>query len=109
MGSPTQPIPGMKDSMSSTYAEDTRQRSSSAKNSKRQIPNDDLKKLRKCQDRTTRTLIIAAVHAGFRYRMTKGGVMIYGNEGVVSVHFTESDHRAVRNTQARFKQLGFEI
>lgn len=47
--------------------------------------------------------------AGIRYRITKNGVMFYGNNGQnVLVHRTESDPRAEKNTIARFKRIGFD-
>lgn len=43
------------------------------------------------------------------YRMSKGGVVFYGKHGgIVSIHFTTSDHRATENALARLRAIGFE-
>lgn len=107
--SPPQPKPDTKVSMSNTYAASTPPKSKSKRNSTKQIPSADLKRLRACPDRTTRTLVVAAAKAGIRYRMMQNGIIFYGNNGqAITVHFTDSDRRASQNTRARFKQIGFE-
>lgn len=69
----------------------------------------DLHKLRRCSDRDLRHVIVGAARAGVRYRMTKSGVMFYGDNGVsVAVHFTNSDHRAYKNAVAQFRKIGYE-
>lgn len=69
----------------------------------------DLHKLRKCADRDLRHVILGAARSGFRYRMTKSGVMFYGENGEsVAVHFTNSDHRALKNAVSNFRKIGYE-
>lgn len=52
--------------------------------------------------------MLGAVKAGIPYKFTKGGVMFYGANGMrVTIHTTESDRRAEKNTIARFKRIGY--
>lgn len=99
--------PDMKVSMSNISAPPTPPKRDSKRNLT-QVKTADLKRMRKCKDPSTRTLIIAAAKAGFRYRMTNAGVIFYGNQGSITVHLTESDKRSTANTKARFKAIGFE-
>jgi hypothetical protein len=94
--------------MSNTCAASTPPNSKSKRNSTTPIPSGDLKRLRACADPITRTLAVAAAKAGFRYRMMRNGIIFYGNERAITIHFSESDRRAGQNTRARFKQIGFE-
>lgn len=57
-----------------------------------------------------RDIITAALAAGIRHRYTKNGIVFYGDDGENSVviHFTQSDHRAHKNTIARFRKIGFD-
>ncbi len=57
-----------------------------------------------------RRAIKAALDAGIRHRMTKSGILFYGENGVdcVPVHKTSSDHRAYRNMLAQFRKIGFD-
>lgn len=63
-----------------------------------------------CTNREMRKLLAAAIDSGIEHRMTKGGVLFYGPNGVdcVSVHFTSSDHRAYKNALANFRKIGFD-
>lgn len=47
---------------------------------------------------------------GWRRRDTKDGVQLFAPDGVgiVTVHLTETDHRALRNTIARMRKHGFQ-
>lgn len=54
-------------------------------------------------------ILLEAASAGLKFRITKRGVMFYGRDGgMVTIHRTESDHRAERNTIARFRRIGFD-
>lgn len=66
--------------------------------------------LRRCADRETRKVIAAAIDAGLRYRKTKSGLMFFehNGEGRVTIHFTDSDHRARKNMIAQFRKIGFD-
>lgn len=66
--------------------------------------------LRRCSDRETRKIIAAAIDAGLRYRKTKSGLMFFAHkgEGRVTIHFTDSDHRARKNMIANFRAIGFD-
>lgn len=66
--------------------------------------------LRRCADRETRKIIAAAIDAGLRYRKTKSGLMFFAHhgEGRVTVHYTDSDHRARKNMIAQFRAIGFD-
>jgi hypothetical protein len=56
----------------------------------------------------TRDVVIAAARAGMRFRQTRKGLMFYGKDGrTVTIHYTESDHRAVKNTIARLRAIGY--
>lgn len=77
---------------------------------KHSTENPDLTRLSRDFRAGLRTVVIAAVKAGVRYRLTKNGIMFMGDNGYsFTIHRTESDTRAERNTIARFKRIGFEI
>lgn len=57
-------------------------------------------------------LVRAAEEQGFRVKRTKKGAFIYGKSkgtGMVLVHMTCSDHRALKNTKAGLRRLGVEF
>jgi hypothetical protein len=57
-------------------------------------------------------LVALAERQGFRVKRTKKGVLIYGKKpgtGMVLVHLTCSDHRAVKNAKSGLKRLGVEF
>lgn len=61
---------------------------------------------------STEDLVRTAERQGFRVKRTKKGVMIYGKRpgtGMVLLHFTCSDHRALKNSIAGLKRLGVEF
>jgi len=66
--------------------------------------------LRRCTDRETRKIIAAAIDAGLRYRKTKSGLMFFAHkgDGRVTIHFTDSDHRARKNMVSNFRKIGFD-
>lgn len=70
----------------------------------------DISRMRRMPNRDMRKAVLAAVAAGVRYRLTKSGVLFYGENGVdcVPVHFTSSDHRAYQNMLAQFRKIGFD-
>lgn len=57
----------------------------------------------------TRKVLKAAISAGVRYRITRAGILFYGEDGTstVCVHKTQSDHRAMKNMLADFRKIGF--
>lgn len=64
---------------------------------------------RSCKDRATRAVLIEALEAGATMKPTKGGVMVHGPSGIVSAHFTSSDHRAHKNLRSRLRRAGLRI
>lgn len=68
----------------------------------------DLRRIRKgCTNKEMRALILEAIKSGARYRMTKNGVMFFGEQGAgISTHFTCSDHRAVGNFRTNLRLIG---
>lgn len=68
----------------------------------------DLRRIRKgCTNTEMRKLILAAIRGGARYKMTKHGVMFFGENGAgASTHFTCSDHRAVANFRTSLRNMG---
>ena len=66
--------------------------------------------LRRCTNREVRKIIAAAIDSGLRYRKTKSGLMFFAHkgEGRVTIHFTDSDHRARKNMIANFRAIGFD-
>lgn len=55
-------------------------------------------------------LVSEAERQGFRIKRTKKGVTIYGkNGGMVTVHLTCTDHRAVRNAMSDMRKIGVEF
>lgn len=75
-----------------------------------QNKGDDIQEMRKkIRDPKTRALAIKAVKAGVKYRITTKGVMFYAQSGYsFTIHCTNSDHRATKNAEARFRKIGIE-
>lgn len=68
----------------------------------------DIKRLRVVTNREMRKVITAAIKSDLRYRMTKSGVMFYGENGKMALtHFTNSDHRALKNFVADLRSIGY--
>lgn len=64
---------------------------------------------RGCTNLEVRRSLIAALQAGARYRMTKKGIIIYGDDGLsVTAHFTISDHRGALNLRAQLRRMGLD-
>ena len=67
-------------------------------NAIRRLPNGDVRKL-----------IVGAINHGIRYRMTKAGIMLYGNNGhSTTIHFSVSDSRAGRNISSDLRKMGYD-
>ena len=89
-------------------AGDTPKNSETEKNSS-EIDPKTLASLRRLPSRETRDLIIGALKFGFRHRLTKSGIMLYGENGLsTSIHFGNSDSRASQNIKKHLRQLGYE-
>lgn len=72
-----------------------------------------MRRVRKaCADREMRALLIAALKAGCKYKITKRGIILYGEDGQsASAHFTTSDPRGHKNFLAymrKAKLKGFQ-
>lgn len=64
---------------------------------------------RGCTNTDIRAELVFALKTGVRYRMTKKGVILYGENGQsVVTHFTASDHRAVLNLRSGLRTIGIE-
>lgn len=72
--------------------------------------NKDLSVIRRgCTNRDIRAALVTAIKSGVRYRMTKKGVILYGENGLSAVtHFTVSDHRAALNLWSQLRAIGIE-
>lgn len=58
----------------------------------------------------TKQLIIRLRDLGIEVRDTKAGHMVLAPDGsTVTIHRTESDHRAMKNTMARLKRAGVQL
>lgn len=65
--------------------------------------------LRRLPSRETRDLVIGALKFGIRHRLTKSGIMLYGDNGQsTSIHFSNSDVKAHLNIKKHLRQLGYE-
>lgn len=65
--------------------------------------------LRRLPSRETRDLIIGALKFGMKHRLTKNGIMLYGENGLsTSIHFSNSDTRVNQNIKKHLRQLGYE-
>jgi hypothetical protein len=65
--------------------------------------------LRRLPSRETRDLVIGALKFGMRHRLTKSGIMLYGDNGLsTSIHFSNSDTRVNQNIKKHLRQLGYE-
>lgn len=74
------------------------------------VLNKDLSTIRRgCTNRDIRAALVTAVKTGVRYRMTKSGVILYGDNGrSVAAHFTASDRRAALNLWSDLRAIGIE-
>lgn len=72
------------------------------------VNSRDLKSIRRgCTNKDVSKALVGALKSGIRYRMTKSGVMLYGDNGrCVVAHFTSSDHRAAANLKAELRSMG---
>lgn len=69
--------------------------------------NKDARRVRRgCTNKQMRSLILAAMATGARYRMTKCGVMFLGPRGSAAVHLTATDHRALENFRTNLHNAG---
>ena len=62
--------------------------------------------------RGVENLIATAESQGFRVKRTKKGVFVYGKQpgtGMVLLHMTCSDHRAIKNSMGALRRLGVEF
>lgn len=68
----------------------------------------DLRRIRRgCSDREVKSILIRAIKSGTRYKMTRKGVMLYGDHGgAVVVHMTVSERRGSKNLIADLKRIG---
>jgi hypothetical protein len=69
----------------------------------------DIRRIRRSKDREVIALLLAVIHAGHRYKMTKSGIIIYGPTGICGTHFSVSDHRAVKNLRSDLRRCGITI
>jgi hypothetical protein len=62
----------------------------------------------RCTHRDMRDVVLEALDAGARFRLTKGGIIFYGNDGqaTANAHYTVSDVRAPKNLRASLKRMG---
>ena len=75
---------------------------------------DDENALRKyiqrgCTDRPTRDILLSALDAGAEMRRTTKGVLVYGPEGTVTAHMSNSNYRAAKNLTARLRRAGVGV
>lgn len=71
----------------------------------------DLDRIRRtCTCRETRRVLVAVLKTGARYRITRKGVTIYGDAGMMATtHFTNSDHRAAKNFTLQLRRIGVQL
>ena len=69
----------------------------------------DIRRIRRSKDREVIAVLLAVIHAGHRYKMTKSGIIIYGPDGICGTHFSVSDNRAVKNLRADLRRCGITI
>lgn len=68
----------------------------------------DLRKVRRCNNRDVRKVILSVLRSGVRYRMTKNGIMLLGPNGGITAHFSVSDHRGYLNLIADLRRAGID-
>jgi hypothetical protein len=106
-GSGPQPSSESKPGKKAISADDTRksvvtERHSNSLSAKtmagiRRLPNGDVK-----------ALIVAAIDYGLRHKLTKSGIMFFGENGLsTSIHFSTSDKKAARAIEMHLRQLGY--
>jgi hypothetical protein len=62
---------------------------------------------RACTNLEVRKALLAAMKTGVRYRMTKAGVIFYGDNGLcATAHFTISDRRGSKNLWSQLEKIG---
>lgn len=68
----------------------------------------DLRTIRRaCSNREVKSILVRAIKSGTRYKMTRKGVMLYGDHGgAVVVHMTVSEHRGSKNLIADLRRIG---
>lgn len=70
----------------------------------------DLRKIRKAKNKRSAALLLAAIKAGHRYRMTSShGVMVYGPTGTASTHLAGSCSRATENFRSDLRNAGVDV
>ncbi|QWY82795.1 HicA-like toxin [Arthrobacter phage SilentRX] len=70
----------------------------------------DIRRIQRASNKDMAKLLLSVIRAGYRYKMTKSGVLFYGTSGgQVSTHLTCSDHRAVANFRRDLRNIGITI
>lgn len=66
---------------------------------------------RRCTHKDMRLIIFKALDTGARYKITKDGIIFYGEDktSTAATHFTNSDHRAVKNMIRQLSRIGIII
>lgn len=74
-------------------------------------PSSDVNQLKRAFRKSKlRDLVLMAAQEGVHWRLTRSGVMFYGQNGYsFTVHATNSDHRAEQNAASRFRKIGIEL
>ena len=69
----------------------------------------DIRRIRRSSNREVTGVLLAVIHAGHRYKMTKSGIIIYGPTGICGTHFSVSDHRAAKNLRSDLRRCGITL
>lgn len=69
----------------------------------------DLRRIRGGRDREVTAVLLGVIRAGYRYKLTKSGIILYGPAGICGTHFSVSDKRAVKNLRADLRRCGITI
>ena len=69
----------------------------------------DVRRIRRSSNREVQAVLLSAIRAGHRYKMTKSGISIYAPAGSAGTHFSVSDHRAAKNLRADLRRCGITI
>lgn len=70
----------------------------------------DLRTIRRgCRNLGVKDALIFAIKSGVRYRMTKNGVLMYGDNGqTLATHFTSSSRNAGDSVWRDLRRIGIE-
>lgn len=69
----------------------------------------DVRRIQRTASKEVSKMLLSAISAGHRYKMTKAGIIVYGPDGIAGTHLSGGDHRRIQNFRADLRRAGITI